>query len=117
MRYAIARDVGRVRLPNDTFLPVERADRPPTEAVILPFLPPAAPSVSVGAPRTVIPPTPVQTAVLSSETKSSGVPAVSVGVRDGGGTKLSMLPADLWDGPRTDISQFVIISIAAGSWT
>jgi hypothetical protein len=42
--------------------------------------------------------------------------AVAVGVTAAGGTTLSMVPASLLIGPRTDITNFRIIALDAGSW-
>jgi len=71
----------------------------------------------VGAPRVVVQPTATAPAIIQTPTRVSGVPAVSVGVTDGGSTTLSMVPADMWNGPRTDVTEFRIISITAGHWS
>lgn len=119
MRYAVARAPSRVVVPGLAQpIPIvqEAPQRPP--AVVLSFLPPARPAEPVGAPRAAIDPAPPPTTavVTSFIATSSGVPAIAVGVREGGTTKLTMTPANLWDGPRSDISEFTIVSIAAGSW-
>jgi hypothetical protein len=42
--------------------------------------------------------------------------AIEVGIIAAGGTSLTMVPADLTIGPRTDITEFTIVSLNAGSY-
>jgi hypothetical protein len=111
MPLVVLRDPGVVALPNRRRPPL-RARGPAVPMLRSPAVPPAP------IPRVVVRP-PVPAALMQqaapAQQAASG-PALAVGIIAAGGTSLSMVAANLLVGPRTDISNFRILALDAGSW-
>jgi hypothetical protein len=108
MPLVVLRDSGVVTLP------IRR--RPPLRArgPVALRSPAVAPST---VPRvTVRRPVPAALQAPAQQAVAVAGPALAVGIVGAGGTSLSMIAANLLVGPRTDISNFRILALDAGSW-
>jgi hypothetical protein len=116
MPLVVIRDPGVVTLPGRARIPARRPLR--VRVPVPPVLrsPAAVPApvpryaVRAPVPAALMPQAPTQQAVAVAG------PALAVGIVAAGGTSLSMIAANLLVGPRTDISNFRILALDAGSW-
>jgi hypothetical protein len=83
----------------------------PLPPVLGPFVvPESVPTLRIVSPFAAVPPPQARAA------PPPPVAASEVGIIATGGTSLSMVPADLTAGPRTDITEFSIIALDAGTY-
>ena len=110
MALVVLRDPGVVPHPIRR-RPALRARGPAMPTLRSPAVPPTPivrTVVRPPVPAALRPPAPAQQTVSSA--------ALAVGIVAAGGTSLSMVAANLLIGPRTDITNFRILALDAGSW-